>query len=76
MEDVGRHNTADTIAGKMWLDRISGRNKIFYSTRPSHVRNRDESGVDGNYGDHLQGRHHIHGAESLPGSGDDNDRPD
>jgi FdhD protein len=32
IEDVGRHNAADTIAGKMWLDRISGRNKIFYST--------------------------------------------
>lgn len=32
VEDVGRHNAADTIAGKMWLDRMSGRNKIFYST--------------------------------------------
>lgn len=32
VEDVGRHNAADTIAGKMWLDRISGRNKVFYST--------------------------------------------
>ena len=32
VEDVGRHNAADTIAGKMWLDRIAGRNKIFYST--------------------------------------------
>jgi FdhD protein len=32
VEDVGRHNAADTIAGKMWLDRISGRNKILYST--------------------------------------------
>ncbi|MEJ2156580.1 MAG: formate dehydrogenase accessory sulfurtransferase FdhD [Desulfobacteraceae bacterium] len=32
VEDVGRHNAADTIAGIMWLDRISGRNKIFYST--------------------------------------------
>jgi FdhD protein len=32
VEDVGRHNAADAIAGKMWLDRISGRDKIFYST--------------------------------------------
>jgi FdhD protein len=32
VEDVGRHNAADTIAGKMWLDRISGGDKIFYST--------------------------------------------
>ena len=32
VEDVGRHNAADTIAGKMWLERISGRDKIFYTT--------------------------------------------
>lgn len=32
VEDVGRHNAADTIAGKMWLDRVTGRNKVFYST--------------------------------------------
>ncbi len=32
VEDVGRHNAADTIAGKMWLERISGKDKIFYST--------------------------------------------
>lgn len=32
VEDVGRHNAADTIAGKMWLEGISGQGKIFYST--------------------------------------------
>jgi len=32
VEDVGRHNAADTIAGIMWLERIPGRDKIFYST--------------------------------------------
>ena len=32
VEDVGRHNAADTIAGKMWLERLSGRDKIFYTT--------------------------------------------
>lgn len=32
VEDVGRHNAADTISGKMWLERISGKDKIFYST--------------------------------------------
>lgn len=32
VEDVGRHNAADTIAGKMWLERISGQDKIFYTT--------------------------------------------
>jgi FdhD protein len=32
IEDVGRHNAADTIAGRMWLDRIAGEDKIFYTT--------------------------------------------
>ncbi len=32
VEDVGRHNAVDAIAGMMWLDRISGDDKIFYST--------------------------------------------
>jgi FdhD protein len=32
VEDVGRHNAADTIAGKMWLERIAGNDKILYST--------------------------------------------
>jgi FdhD protein len=32
VEDVGRHNAVDAIAGQMWLDRIVGGNKIFYTT--------------------------------------------
>lgn len=32
VEDVGRHNAADTISGRMWLDNISGDDKIFYTT--------------------------------------------
>ena len=32
MEDVGRHNAVDAIAGKMWLENISGDDKIFYTT--------------------------------------------
>ncbi|MEM8845008.1 MAG: formate dehydrogenase accessory sulfurtransferase FdhD [Pseudomonadota bacterium] len=32
VEDVGRHNAADAISGKMWLDGISGGDKIFYTT--------------------------------------------
>ncbi len=32
IEDVGRHNAADAIAGRMWLDRIDGGDKIFYTT--------------------------------------------
>ncbi len=32
VEDVGRHNAADAISGRMWLDRIPGKDKIFYTT--------------------------------------------
>ncbi|MBA3599165.1 MAG: formate dehydrogenase accessory sulfurtransferase FdhD [Methylibium sp.] len=32
VEDVGRHNAIDTIAGWMWLHGIDGRDKIFYTT--------------------------------------------
>ncbi|MGH6661688.1 MAG: formate dehydrogenase accessory sulfurtransferase FdhD [Rhodospirillales bacterium] len=32
MEDVGRHNAVDRIAGYMFLNRITGCDKIFYTT--------------------------------------------
>ncbi len=32
VEDVGRHNAVDAIAGLMWLDRVDGGDKIFYTT--------------------------------------------
>jgi len=32
VEDVGRHNAIDTIAGWMWLNGIEGADKIFYTT--------------------------------------------
>jgi FdhD protein len=32
VEDVGRHNAVDAIAGLMWLDAIDGSDKIFYTT--------------------------------------------
>jgi len=31
-EDVGRHNAADAISGRMWLDGIQGQDKILYTT--------------------------------------------
>ncbi|EKO3467193.1 formate dehydrogenase accessory sulfurtransferase FdhD [Vibrio fluvialis] len=32
VEDVGRHNAVDTLAGEMWLNGMSGEDKIFYTT--------------------------------------------
>ena len=31
-EDVGRHNAADVISGRMWLEGIPGEDKILYTT--------------------------------------------
>lgn len=32
VEDVGRHNAVDAIAGLMWLEGMSGADKVFYTT--------------------------------------------
>ena len=32
VEDVGRHNAVDAIAGFMWLEGIDGSDKVFYTT--------------------------------------------
>ncbi|MGY2487127.1 formate dehydrogenase accessory sulfurtransferase FdhD [Cupriavidus sp. CP313] len=32
IEDVGRHNAVDAIAGRMWLEGMTGADKIFYTT--------------------------------------------
>ncbi len=32
VEDVGRHNAVDTLAGEMWLNQDTGNDKLFYTT--------------------------------------------
>ena len=32
VEDVGRHNAADAIAGYMWLNALGGEERVFYTT--------------------------------------------
>jgi len=38
VEDVGRHNAVDAIAGFMWLQDIDGSDKVFYTTAGSPPR--------------------------------------
>ena len=32
VEDIGRHNAVDAIAGRMWLEGLDGGDKVFYTT--------------------------------------------
>jgi FdhD protein len=32
IEDIGRHNAVDSISGLMWIDRVAGAGKVFYTT--------------------------------------------
>ncbi len=32
VEDVGRHNAVDTLAGEMWINQQDGADKVFYTT--------------------------------------------
>ena len=38
VEDVGRHNAADTLSGFMWINDMSGSNIIFYTTGKINIR--------------------------------------
>ncbi len=47
VEDVGRHNAVDAIAGQMWLDRIEGARQDLLHDGPAHLRDGDQGRADG-----------------------------
>ena len=74
VEDVGRHNAVDAIAGQMWLDRIDGADKIFYTTGPPHLRDGDQGGADGHPFPRLALGAHPDGLRDRGKGGHDHDR--
>ena len=46
VEDVGRHNAVDAIAGRMWLDAPRRRRQDLLHDRPPHLRDGDQGRAD------------------------------
>ena len=56
VEDVGRHNAIDTIAGWMWLHGVQRRRQDLLHHRPADQRDGHQVGADGHAGDRLAQR--------------------
>ena len=61
VEDVGRHNAIDTIAGWMWLHGVERRRQDLLHHRPADQRDGHQVGADGHPGDRLAQRRHADG---------------
>ena len=75
MEDVGRHNAVDKIAGWMFKNRVSPADKIFYTTGPAHLGNGDQDGAHGHSDPDLALRLHGLGRRACAQGQSDADRP-
>ena len=62
VEDVGRHNAADAIAGMMWLEGMGRRRQDLLHHRAADVGDRDEDRAHGHTGAAVALRHHPSGA--------------
>jgi FdhD protein len=67
IEDVGRHNAVDAIAGYMWLNRGQGQTLLHH--RAPDLGNGDQGSVDGNPGITVTLGHHRNGTRNSTKGG-------
>ena len=74
VEDVGRHNAADVISGRIWLERVSGEGKLSIYYGPPDFRNSNKGRRDGYFHSYIQIRNNADGPGVGSRFGTDHDR--
>ncbi len=75
MEDVGRHNAVDKIAGWMFREKVSRRRQDFLHDRPAHLGNGDQDRTHGHSDPDFTLRLHRLGRRACAQGEPDADRP-